>query len=126
MIASAETRLPGRTSSIAASTNSSTGTAKLGSLVSALAIMVFPVTFLGMYSPFAIRLLLRSAQNSGRVSGAVYGISTVGSIAGTLGTTFVLIPTIGTRAITIALGALGALSGLALLGLSRLEKPASP
>ena len=92
-----------------------------GSLVSALAIMVFPVTFLGMYSPFAIRLLLRSAQNSGRVSGAVYGISTVGSIAGTLGTTFVLIPTIGTRAITIALGALGAVCGLALLALSRLE-----
>jgi predicted membrane-bound spermidine synthase len=94
---------------------------RAGSLVSALAIMVFPVTFLGMYSPFAIRLLLRSAQNSGRVSGAVYGISTVGSIAGTLGTTFVLIPTIGSRAITIALGALGAVSGLALLGLSRLE-----
>src|SRR5205085_8372812 len=39
---------------------------RAGSLVSALAIMVFPVTFLGMYSPFAIRLLLRSAQNSGR------------------------------------------------------------
>src|SRR6516164_7037786 len=36
---------------------------RAGSLVSALAIMVFPVTFLGMYSPFAIRLLLRSAQN---------------------------------------------------------------
>src|SRR5262252_7096694 len=86
---------------------------RAGSLVSALAIMVFPVTFLGMYSPFAIRLLLRSAQNSGRVSGAVYGISTVGSIAGTLGTTFVLIPTIGSRAITITLGALGVVSGLA-------------
>jgi predicted membrane-bound spermidine synthase len=95
---------------------------RAGSLVSALAIMVFPVTFLGMYSPFAIRLLLRSAQNSGRVSGAVYGISTVGSIAGTLGTTFVLIPTIGSRAITITLGAMGAVSGLALLGLSRLER----
>jgi len=95
---------------------------RAGSLVSALAIMVFPVTFLGMYSPFAIRLLLRSAQNSGRISGAVYGISTVCSIVGTLGTTFVLIPTIGSRAITITLGALGAVSGLALLGLSRLER----
>ena len=38
---------------------------KLGSLASALAIMLFPVTLLGMYSPFAIRLLLRSKQNSG-------------------------------------------------------------
>ena len=39
-------------------------------------------------------------QRSGRVSGAVYGISTAGSIVGTLGTTFLLIPTIGSRAIT--------------------------
>src|SRR5262249_55429259 len=44
---------------------------RAGSLISSLALMFFPVTFLGMYSPFAIRLLLRSAQRSGRVSGAV-------------------------------------------------------
>ena len=92
---------------------------RLGSLLSALALMFFPVTFLGMYSPFAIRLLLRSAQRSGRVSGAVYGISTAGAIVGTLGTTFVLIPAIGSRAITLALGTLGLLAGLGLLALAR-------
>src|SRR3954447_1581397 len=63
-----------------------------GSLAAAFAILFFPVTFLGMYSPFGIRLLLQSAQRSGRVSGTVYGISTLGSIIGTLGTTFFLIP----------------------------------
>jgi spermidine synthase len=83
------------------------------------------VTFLGMYSPFAIRLLLRSPQQSGRVSGAVYGISTAGSIVGTLGTTFFLIPLIGSRAITLTLGAVGLISGLALLALSRLDRRAS-
>jgi spermidine synthase len=92
---------------------------RVGSLISSLALMFFPVTFLGMYSPFAIRLLLRSAQRSGRVSGAVYGISTAGSIVGTLGTTFFLIPTIGSRAITLTLGALGLAAGLALLTLVR-------
>jgi predicted membrane-bound spermidine synthase len=97
---------------------------RAGSLASALALMFFPVTFLGMYSPFAIRLLLRSAQRSGRVSGAVYGISTAGSIVGTLGTTFVLIPTIGSRAITLMLGAVGLLAGLALLALLRLPRRA--
>ena len=61
---------------------------KLGSLAAALAIMFFPITLLGMYSPFAIRLLLRSEHNSGVVSGTVYGVSTAGSILGTLGTTF--------------------------------------
>jgi spermidine synthase len=88
---------------------------RAGSLAAALAVMLFPVTFLGMYSPFAIRLLLRSAQHSGAVSGTVYGISTAGSILGTLGTTFLLIPAIGTRAITLTLGAAGVAAGLLLL-----------
>ena len=87
---------------------------KLGSLAAAMAIMLFPVTFLGMYSPFAIRLLIESKQNAGAVSGTVYGISTAGSIVGTLATTFFLIPLIGTRAITMSLGVLGLL-GAALL-----------
>lgn len=87
---------------------------KTGSLAAAMAIMLFPVTFLGMYSPFAIRLLIRSKHNAGAVSGTVYGISTAGSILGTLVTTFVLIPLIGTRAITVSLGIAG-LAGCALL-----------
>src|SRR5450631_2648735 len=87
---------------------------KLGSLAAAMAIMLFPVTFLGMYSPFAIRLLMGSKHDAGSVSGTVYGISTAGSILGTLATTFFLIPLIGTRAITIMLGIIG-LFGAALL-----------
>jgi spermidine synthase len=92
---------------------------RLGSLYAALAIMFVPVTLLGVYSPFAIRLVLRAAQQSGTVSGAVYGVSTAGSIAGTLGTTFFLIPLIGTRAITLVLGAVGVGCGLVLVGVDR-------
>ncbi|MEA2943365.1 MAG: hypothetical protein QOD09_3894 [Bradyrhizobium sp.] len=88
---------------------------KLGSLAAATAIMLFPVTFLGMYSPFAIRLLIDSKQNAGAVSGTVYGISTAGSILGTLVTTFFLIPLIGTRAITVSLAILGLLGSALLL-----------
>jgi len=91
-----------------------------GSLAAAMAVMFLPVTFLGMYSPFAIRLLLPSPERSGVVSGTVYGISTAGSIVGTLGTTFFLIPAIGTRAITIALGAAGIAAGLALVAVASL------
>ena len=80
---------------------------RTGSLVASFAILFFPVTFLGMYSPFAIRLLLRNPAHSGRVSGTVYGVNTFGSIVGTLGTTFYLIPLMGSRAITIALGIAG-------------------
>jgi predicted membrane-bound spermidine synthase len=99
---------------------------QLGSLAAAMAIMLFPVTFLGMYSPFAIRLLMESKQNAGAVSGTVYGISTAGSILGTLATTFFLIPLIGTRAITIALGILGLFGGALLFATasSRRRRPA--
>ena len=65
---------------------------RLASLYAALTIMFVPVTLLGVYSPFAIRLVLRTALHSGTVSGTVYGVSTAGSIVGTLGTTFFLIP----------------------------------
>jgi predicted membrane-bound spermidine synthase len=98
---------------------------RTGSLAAALAIMFFPVTFLGMYSPFAIRLLLQSPQRSGTVSGTVYGISTAGSIFGTLGTTFFLIPMIGSRAITISLGVVGVAAALLLIASSRLGRAAS-
>src|SRR4051812_16886821 len=97
---------------------------RIGSLAAAFVILFFPVTFLGMYSPFGIRLMLQSAQSSGRVSGTVYGISTLGSIIGTLGTTFVLIPSIGTRAITFTLGITGVLSGLLLVIASKLRRSA--
>ena len=98
---------------------------KAGSLAAAFVILFFPVTFLGMYSPFAIRLMLQSAQASGRVSGTVYGVSTLGSILGTLGTTFILIPSIGTRAITLTLGVAGIVSGLALIATPRLRRVAA-
>jgi predicted membrane-bound spermidine synthase len=90
----------------------------LGGLAAALAIMFFPVTLLGMYSPFAIRLLLRSQQKSGTISGMVYGVSTAGSIVGTLGTTFFLIPAIGSRAITYAMGIAGMLASLLLVAVA--------
>jgi spermidine synthase len=98
---------------------------KAGSLASAFVLMFFPVAFYGAYSPFAIRLLLRSTRASGGVSGGVYAISTAGSIVGTLGTTFFLIPAIGTRAITFTLGAAGVACGVALIAFSARQRAAT-
>ncbi len=97
---------------------------KAGSLASAFVLMFFPVAFYGAYSPFAIRLLLRSTRASGGVSGGVYAISTAGSIVGTLGTTFLLIPAIGTRAITFMLGAAGLACGALLIACPPRRRPA--
>ena len=99
---------------------------KAGSLLASVAILFFPVTFFGMYSPFAIRLMLRSAARSGTVSGTVYGISTIGSIAGTLGTTFFLLPSMGSRTLTLTLGAIGVASALVLIALPSLARRPRP
>ena len=99
---------------------------KTGSLLASIAILFFPVTFFGMYSPFAIRLMIRSAARSGTISGVVYGISTIGSIAGTLGTTFFLLPSMGSRALTLTLGGIGVASALVLIALPALmRRPAA-
>lgn len=47
----------------------------------------------GMVSPYAIKLTGRGGEE-GRSAGRVFALSTVGSIAGTLGTGFVLIPNV--------------------------------
>jgi len=59
-----------------------------------------PLSLLGTFSPIAVSILTRSAEEAGRVAGLVYGVSTIGNVVGTLLTTFTLIPTIGSRAIT--------------------------
>jgi spermidine synthase len=113
--------LPGFAESVLSFVSDQVADVRLGSLYAALAIMFVPVTLLGVYSPFAIRLVLSTAGHSGTVSGAVYGVSTAGSIAGTLGTTFLLIPAIGTRAITLTLGVVGIACALVLIAAQRLR-----
>jgi hypothetical protein len=76
------------------------GAGPAGILAAAAALLLVPLSLLGMLSPVAIRLLIPSTEASGGVAGLVYGISTMGSVFGTLFTTFTLIPTLGSRAIT--------------------------
>src|SRR5262249_24898659 len=72
------------------------GAMLLGSAI----LCLVPLTLLGTFSPVAVRLLVRSTQEVGRVAGLVYGISTFGNVLGVLFTTFYLIPEMGSRSIT--------------------------
>jgi MFS family permease len=78
----------------------SVGEGPAGVLLASSALLLLPLSLLGTLSPIAVRLLLRSTSETGRVAGLVYGISTIGNVFGTLFTTFVLIPAIGSRSIT--------------------------
>lgn len=84
-----------------------------GPLLVSLLLFLLPALLLGMLSPFAIKLLHEDdpAAGVGNVSGLVFFWSTLGSIAGSLGAGFVLIPHWGVGRIIIGVGA-----GLLLLG----------
>ena len=77
---------------------------RLGPLLSTLLLFGGPSVLLGMVSPFAVRLAARAVHQMGNVSGSLYALSTLGSIAGTLITAFWLVPAIGVRAILQLLG----------------------
>lgn len=71
-----------------------------GLLVASAFLVLPPLTVLGFVSPFAVRLVLTSVDEVGRVAGRVYAISTMGSIVGTLLTAFALMPVLGIRSLT--------------------------
>jgi spermidine synthase len=89
----------------------------LGSLIGVLALVAVPVLLLGAVAPFAVRLSVRAVEESGRVSGRLYAISTVGSLTGTFLSALLLIPLLGTRRTFLAFAL--ALALVALPGVSR-------
>src|SRR5213082_3900095 len=87
----------------------------LGTLLAVLALFAVPVVLLGCVSPFAIRLLLRDVQTGGNTAGAVYALSTAGSILGTFLPVFWFILTFGTRPTLVGFSL--ALVGISVAGL---------
>lgn len=76
----------------------------LSSLVGVIIAQAIPITLLGCISPFAIRLGVRDVGESGRVSGLIYSISTMGSLLGTYLPVLWIIPAGGTRVSAIVSG----------------------
>ncbi len=64
---------------------------RYGSLISATILFFIPTMISGMISPYAVRLLVRESSHSGHYAGLLYFISTFGSAAGTLFTSFYLV-----------------------------------
>jgi spermidine synthase len=87
---------------------------KAQAVLASLVIFAPASIFLGMISPYAVRLRLKALESSGSTVGRLYAISTVGSIAGTFAAGFYLIPAFGTNAILHGLAVLLALTSLML------------
>jgi hypothetical protein len=63
-----------------------------GLLVSCLGIFFLPVTSLSLFGPQCVQFLATRGTPPGKASGIVYGVSTLGNIAGVMLTAFALIP----------------------------------
>ncbi|WP_439813907.1 fused MFS/spermidine synthase [Zavarzinia sp. CC-PAN008] len=94
----------------------------IGVLLASCLLQLVPIAALGTFSPIAIRLMLRGVASSGTTAGLIYGVNTMGSIVGTLGTVLVLIPRFGSRDITYGLAGTILLCAAMLLLISRRTK----
>jgi spermidine synthase len=75
--------------------NSSFSFIFFGSLFAITLLFSPPIVVMGMTSPFLIRLIARSGHE-GDSAGRIFGLSTIGSVAGTFLPILVFIPTFGT------------------------------
>ena len=64
---------------------------RYGSLVSSGILFALPTIVLGMISPYSVRLLVETTEESGHMAGRLYFVSTLGSAVGTLATSFYLV-----------------------------------
>jgi hypothetical protein len=85
---------------------------RFGSLTAAVLLFFIPTFFSGMVSPYCVRLLVDAEESSGRRAGQLYFVSTFGSAAGTLLTSFYLVKWLEINTI---LSAMIVLSGLLAL-----------
>jgi hypothetical protein len=86
---------------------------RLGSLVGSTLLFFVPTFFSGMVSPYCVRLLVEAKESSGRSAGLLYFVSTFGSAAGTILTSFYFVLWFEVNKILIGLIAVSA--ALALL-----------
>jgi spermidine synthase len=102
----------------------------LGPLYAALLLFAVPGCLLGTVTPVCIKLLSQQTHNHrvGASAGTIAMLSTVGSVLGTFGAGFVLIPAVGARSIFVVVGlclAVTAALGYAGLVGSRFRSPRS-
>src|SRR4051812_45685501 len=89
----------------------------VGSLIGVMVLVAAPVLLLGAVAPYAVRLSVATVEEAGRVTGRLYAISTLGSLAGVFLAALVLVPFAGTRRTFLAFAL--ALAAVAMLGLAR-------
>ena len=95
---------------------------RYGSLAASCLLFVPPTLVLGMISPYSVRLLVKTTEESGNVAGRLYFVSTLGSALGTLGTSFYFVLWFEINSILALLTGALVLAGAAALAAARLGR----
>ena len=77
-----------------------------GAAIGVVILFVPPSVLLGMVSPYAVRLKMKTVEKSGSTVGNLYAVSTIGSIVGTFVAGFFLISFLGNTIILLSLSIL--------------------
>jgi spermidine synthase len=91
-------------------------------LIACTVLFLLPGVFMGMVSPYVIRLAATQLHTVGSTAGTLYAVSTAGSIFGTLLTAFYLIPVLGVSNIIHSLGIALVCLSLVVVPLIRLRR----
>lgn len=78
---------------------------RVAAIVATLFLFAPASVALGMVTPYAVRLKIKSVAKSGITVGGIYAVSTIGSIAGTFSAGFYLIPFFGSTKILYLISA---------------------
>jgi len=70
----------------------------------AMAILALPVFLMSFWSPMIVGILASRSTLGVSIAGYVYGLSTLGNVAGTLATAFLLVPALGSSTIAMFFG----------------------
>jgi hypothetical protein len=92
-------------------------------LLACVAVFFFPVAALSCFTPQCVQFLASLGTPPGKASGLVYGVSTLGNIAGVMLTAFVLIPNFRVSTLLFIWFGVALVSLAALLRLLRAPSP---
>ncbi len=95
---------------------------RYGSLVASIILFFIPTIFLGMLSPYSVRLLVTHQDHSGNVAGNLYFVSTLGSALGTIITSFYLVLYFEVNTIILAFSLLLILLGILAIIVNKIKE----
>lgn len=76
---------------------------RLGAIISTILLFFTPNLFLGFIIPIILKIRVTNVEDTGKISGRIYAISTLGGIVGTFLGGFVLVPNFGSIQILLVL-----------------------